>query len=464
MSFILKDYQQELVDKTREEITEGAKGVLVQSPPGSGKSIVIAEIAKLTIQNGGRVLFIVHRKELIDQIIETFNQHEVNMDKVTINTVIKTRNRLGTFSTPTIIITDETHHSRAKTYREVYDYFPQAFRLGFTATPWRMSGKGFKDIYDVMVKGKSVEWLIENDSLAPFKYYSIELADLNKLKKSSTGDYTYDSMDEALDKAIYGDAVKHYKKLADGQQAILYAHSVQASKDLAQAFNDGGVSATHADAKTPKKEREQIMQDFKEGKTKVLCNVDLISEGFDVPDCSVVILLRPTASLVLHIQQSMRSMRYQPNKEAIVIDHVANFERHGLPMTEHSWTLKDREKKKGNDAKTNSIPVKECMNCFGVVESKKTICPLCGHEFEVEENEMEIIDTELKEINKVTFTVNYEKQQWARKKISELKTIRDYLKYADAKGYKKTWVKHQVPEFKRMSFPQFYQTINKIKI
>lgn len=464
MTFKLRHYQQKLVDETRQAIARGAKGVLVQSPPGSGKSVVIAEIAKLTIENSGHVLFIVHRKELIEQITETFIQHEIDMSKVTIETVIRTRNRLETIKEPTIIITDETHHSRAKTYREVYDYFPGAFRLGFTATPWRMSGKGFTDIYDTMVSGKSVQWLIDNHSLAPYKYYSVELADLDKLKKSSTGDYTHKSMDKAIGKAIFGDAVRHYKELADGQQAILYAHSVEASKGLAEEFNQQGVVAAHADAKTPAKEREKIMSDFRGGKTKVLCNVDLISEGFDVPDAQVVILLRPTESLVLHIQQSMRSMRYQPGKTATIIDHVANFQKHGLPTTEHEWTLKDREKKKASNSKPNTVPVKECSSCFGVVESKETICPLCGHEFEVEANDMEYIEAELKEVNEVTFTVSYEKQRWARKKKSELKTVEDYVKFADAKGYKKGWIKYNHPKLRNLTFPQFYQIINKIKI
>lgn len=459
MTFILRDYQQELVDQARNAIAQGAKGVLVQSPAGSGKSVVIAEIAKLTINNGGRVMFLVHRKELVEQITKSFVQHEVDMNKVRIDTVIKTRNRLSTIEEPTLIITDETHHSRAKSYREIYDYFPNAWRLGFTASPWRMSGKGFEDIYDVMIHGKSVEWLIEHNSLAPFDYYSVTLTDLDKLKKSSTGDYTKKSMDEATSNAVYGDAVEHYKELANGQQAILYAHSVEASKEFTQAFNDKGIPAVHADAKTPKTEREAIMSGFRNSEFQVLCNVDLISEGFDVPDCNVVILLRPTASLVLHIQQSMRSMRYQPNKKATIIDHVANYTRHGIPTTEHEWTLEDRATKGSGKTSGNTIPLKECTNCFGVVESKVLKCSLCGHEFEVEINELETVDTKLEKIDQVSFKTDYEKIKWASKSTDELETVEDYVKYAEAKGYKKTWIKFQHPELKAMSWPQFYQTI-----
>lgn len=467
MTFTLRPYQRELVNEARQAIAQGAKGVLVQSPPGSGKSVVIAEIAKLTVQNGGRVLFIVHRKELVEQIASTFLKHEINMNQVRIDTVVKTRNRLSTIEEPTLIITDETHHSRAKTYREIYDYFSNAWRLGFTATPWRMSGKGFEDIYDVMVKGKSVQWLIDNDSLAPFDYYSVNLADLDKLKQSSTGDYTKKSMDDAVTKAIYGDAVQHYKELANNQQAILYAHSVEASQGFAEAFKAQGINAEHADAKTPKKQREQIMDDFRNGKIKVLCNVDLISEGFDVPDCNVVILLRPTASLVLHMQQSMRSMRYKPNKKAIIIDHVANYLKHGIPTTEHEWSLKSWKKKGSNNSKNSTIPLKECMNCFGVIESKETHCPLCGHEFEVEINELEQVDTTLEKVDAVSFEADYErirlKREWAGKDRKELETVEDYYLFAKARGYKDSWLKFQIPEFKHLNWPQFYIQLKPLK-
>ncbi|MDN7011435.1 DEAD/DEAH box helicase, partial [Vibrio cholerae] len=143
------------------------------------------------------------------------------------------------------------------------------------------------------------------------------------------GDYTKDSIDQAVSRTIFGDVVKTYRDKADGKQAIIYCHSVEFSKQVAENFVNEGVTAVHADAKTPKKLRDEIMSDFKSGKTKILCNVDLISEGFNVPDCEVVIMLRPTESLVLHIQQSMRSMRYKPDKQAVIIDHVANYLKHG---------------------------------------------------------------------------------------------------------------------------------------
>ena len=306
----LHPYQTDLVNQARQALAKGKKSVLLQSPAGSGKSVMIAEIARLAVAKGGQVMFTVHRKELVNQIKQSFRENEVDLTKCTILTVGKIAHRLNILPKPTLIITDETHHSLAKTYQTIYDHYQGVTRLGFTATPWRLNGKGLHDVYDAMILGPSIDWLIENHYLASYKYYSVKLVNDAKLKKSSTGDYTSKSMDEAVGRTIFGDVVKTYQEKTPGQQAIVYAHSVEFSRAVAESFQAAGIKAAHADAKTSAGERNQIMSGFKDGSLKVLCNVDLISEGFNVPDCSVVIMLRPTESLVLFIQQSMRSMRY----------------------------------------------------------------------------------------------------------------------------------------------------------
>ena len=144
---------------------------------------------------------------------------------------------------------------------------------------------------------------------------------------------------------IYGDVIGHYKKLADGKQAICYCSTLSLSKRTAQAFNDAGILSVHIDGETPKTERKEAVEAFRQGKIKILCNVDLISEGFDVPDCDCAILLRPTKSLNLFIQQSMRCMRYKPGKEAVIIDHVGNVFRHGFPDDDRVWSLESKKKR-----------------------------------------------------------------------------------------------------------------------
>ena len=271
--FKLFDYQLDLIDKARKQIAD--KNVMIVSPPGSGKSVVISDIAKSATERNGHVLFLVHRKELIDQITNSFKFHGVDMSKVDLLTVGKAKNRLSVIQKPTLIITDEGHHGKASTYQIIYDYFSDVPRLGFTATPWRLSGDGFTDTYDVMVEGQTVEWLINNHNLAPYNYYSVLSIDTDKLKIQN-GDYSNKSIDDAFGKSIFGDVAREYIKKANGQKAILYAHSVEASQEFAKEFQALGINAVHADAKTPKAERDKLMQAFRDGEIQVLCNVDLV--------------------------------------------------------------------------------------------------------------------------------------------------------------------------------------------
>lgn len=431
-------YQQKLIDKARKSLAKGNQSVLIVSPAGSGKSIVIAEIARLAINKGGHVMFMVHRKELVEQIKETFLKDEIDLSHTTIMTVGRIKNRLGKLPKPTLIITDETHHSLAKTYQIIYEYYSNVPRLGFSATPWRLSGKGLKDVYDDMVIGPSVRWLIDNHYLAPFKMYGFQ-ADTSSLKKSSTGDYTKKSMDDMASKIIHGDIIRNWKDKANGRKTIVYCHSIEFSKKVAQWFNDAGIPAKHADSKTPAKERDEIMDKFRKGKIKVLCNVDLVSEGFNVPDCSCVIMLRPTQSLVLYIQQSMRSMRYVKGKTAIIIDQVENYKNFGLPDADRQWSLNDRKKKKSS-SKTIGPAIRTCDECFAVIPAQVTVCPVCGAEIKVEKKKVEIDEkAKLQEVTDFKLEVN----NLLTKKPSELKTIGELKAYAKAKGYKPGWLYFQ---------------------
>ncbi|MBS4538191.1 DEAD/DEAH box helicase [Clostridium sp. D2Q-11] len=431
----LREYQANLINKVRKAYIEGYKSPCIVSPCGSGKSVMIAEISKKTTAKKNRVLFLVHRKELKDQIRETFEWWGVDLDYVEIGMVQTIVRRLDKTEQPSLIITDENHHSLANSYKKIYKYFPNARLVGFTATPIRLNGGGLGEINDKLIIGPTVTELIEWGNLAPFKYYAPEVIDTSKLKVRR-GEYVSKDIEDLFEnKAIWGDVVKHYKKLSDEKQAICYCSSIKQSKKMEQEFNENEIVAKHIDGKTPKAERDAAIEYFRQGKIMVLCNVDLISEGFDVPDCNTAILLRPTQSLALYIQQSMRAMRYKEGKTAIIIDHVGNVGRFGTPDLDREWSLKP--KKGSNSTIKEENPVKQCQECFYTVERKVKICPECGFEFGQEEKEIEQVESELVEIDSIAgFTTDYRKPE-------DCKNMAELYKLAKHKGYKPGWAWYQ---------------------
>ncbi|WP_049160012.1 DEAD/DEAH box helicase [Lactobacillus gasseri] len=466
----LFDYQQKLVDGARKALAEGHQGVLIVSPPGSGKSVVIAEIARLTTEKGGEVLFFVHRKELVNQIKDSFIKQGVNLNNCTIDTVIKIANRLNRIPKPSLIIVDEAHHTRARSYIKIINHFSDVPLLGFTATPWRMNGKGFNDIYSSMVEGPQVEWLIEHKHLADYTYVSRILGNKKILKSNSISDYTGRSMDQFIKSINFGNMIDTYKQFAENRKTIVYAPSVKSANTIASKFKDNGFNAVEVNAKTNKLERAKIMKDFKAGKIKILVNVDLISEGFDVPDCSCVIMLRPTKSLVLYLQQAMRCMRYRPNKKAIIIDHVGNFETKervkvkyfgqdneiktkvekysfGFPRDKRNWTINGRSKPTRSGDK--GPPIKTCIFCFAIIPANSRVCPICGKKVPIkvkekersaisvlnleDETKMKVLDSPDKhsDLFRTTYIVTQDP--------STFNTYKQFLDYAKAKHYKPGW-------------------------
>jgi superfamily II DNA or RNA helicase len=434
--FKLHDYQQTLVNKARQAYVDGYKSPCVVAPCGAGKSIIISDIARLTTDKGNRVLFLVHRKELIDQIRGTFKKNEVNMNLVEFGMVQTVVRRLDKTLKPALIITDESHHGLATSYRLIYDYFKDVPRLGFTATPIRLNGSGLGDINDILIEEVDAEWLIENHFLSPYKYYAPKLIDVSKLKLSNLKEFSNSSIDDAMDKTIYGDVIKHYEELADGEQAIAYCHSVEASKYTAEQFKTHGINAIHLDAKTPKDERDSIIQGFRDKQIQILCNVDLIGEGFDVPDCSTVIMLRPTQSLSLFIQQAMRGMRYKTGKTSIIIDHVDNVRRFGLPDQKRHWSLHSKKTSKS----TAEVKIRQCNNCFAVYPLEAKECPECGYKPEVKRiTEYEVDETAaLAEITKEDINITLDFRE-----PSDCKTMGELYELAKHRNYKRGWAYHQ---------------------
>lgn len=438
----LRPYQTALVQKVHDTFKRGIKSACIVLPCGGGKSVIVAEIAKRTTQKLNQVLFLVHRRELFEQIEQMFRAWGVDMNFCQICMVQTACQRLKKLSSPSLIITDESHHSKSTSYWKIYDFFPNTYRLGVTATPIRLDGSGLGDVYETLIEGVSAKWLIENQYLSPYNYYAPTVADLNGIKIQH-GEFEVKSAENALfNHTVFGNVISHYRKLAYGKQAICYCVSIKHSEAMADEFRTNGISSVHIDGTTPKVERQRIIEGFRNGKIKILCNVDLISEGFDVPDCECVILLRPTKSLTLYIQQSMRGMRYKPGKSAIIIDHVGNYARFGMPDADRQWTLESRPKKARH--KSDDLPkikVLQCPECFYTFqpEDDVKICPECGYAFPKKERTVDIKDgTELKNIT--GFVLKYDDSP------EQCRNIHDLKKYAKQKNYKLGWIYYQAKQ------------------
>lgn len=458
--FELRDYQLDTINGIYNSLKNGNKCIVVQSPPRTGKTVIMSEIARRATDKNNRVLFMVHRKEIIDQAKKTFEKQNVNLSLADFGMVQTLTRNIEKIKEPQVIFVDEGHHALAKTYQRILDAFPNAVKLLFTATPERTSKKQLDSIATDIVLGKQISELIESGNLAPFKYYSVGDFDRTKLKKSSTGDFTTKSIDQEFSKNIYGDVLFHYKKLAKGKQAVVYCYSVENAIETAKMFNDAGISAVEVDGSTDKEERNKIINDFRNGKIQVMTNVELFTEGLDLPNVDCVIMTRPTASLSLYLQFSMRCLNPRENKQAIIIDHVGNWKQFGLPSAERDWqesmiTKEKSKKSKKQDANNNVIQCENCLEVFYAKDVKDNKCPNCEEMLQVK-REIKTIEDELIEIDEeqVSLRQRIVKQMIednvalnvAGKSVNELNSQEELKAYAKLHNYKPGWVYYQMKQ------------------
>lgn len=411
---------------------------------GSGKTAIFAYMADKSQGKGNTVWFLVHRKELLDQTIATFDRFGIQRNTILVGMVATLANALEKhpeqYKAPDFIVIDECHHITARTYQRILERFPKAFVVGLTATPSRLDGKPLKDCFDDMVVGITAKELIAQGYLSPYRYFAPSVADLSALKRKGK-DFDPQQAAELLStRVVFGDVITNYRKYADGLQTICYCSSVKHSESVAEAFRAVGINAVHFDGNTPKSERERITDDFRAGKIKILCNVDLISEGFDCPDCECCILLRPTMSLTLFIQQAMRCMRPKEGKTAIILDHVNNYKRHGLPDDDREWSLNSVPKPEKEYNTDGTLQIRQCSKCFATyrpTSAKK--CPYCGAAEELTRQEIKNIkQIELEEIKE-------SKRKEADDKVKEYKsakdcrTLQELFAFAKMRGYKPQW-------------------------
>ena len=429
----LREYQQDLYQKTVDAFRQGNKRVLVTVGCGAGKSYIFAKMAERT---KGPVLVLTHRRELLDQTGRLFQEHGID---ARVEMVLTEANRLGQHERPALIITDEAHLSRSNSWMKVLDYY-DTHTVGFTATPVRLDGKPLGDIYSSLVTGVSVRWLIDNHRLAPYEYYAPTVVETEGLRVQA-GDYVIKDLEQLMsDRAIYSDVLKSWERLAKGQKTIAYCVSVKHAQETAKMFTEAGYPAVEIDGSTPSKKRAEIMQNFRDGKIMVLCNVGIISEGVSIDDVTCCLLLRPTESHALYWQQAMRCMRYQPGKTAIIVDCVGNYTRNPLPDAEVKWSLIESVRKKPNVNSEGDFLIRTCPKCYKVFKTAP-ICPYCGAEYPLHPREIKAHqDIELARITAEESEAAERKRKEMRMEVGMCKTLEDLWKIQKERGYSKAWV------------------------
>ena len=363
----LRDYQQ----LAKEDIFDKWNlfdNILYQMPTGTGKTRLFTSIIRdiniwgLRHNINFRILIIAHRSELIEQSSRSLDKYRIKhgvlagtmKDKRDLTQAIQVAS-IQTITHPAnqcliedlkfdFIIIDEAHHAVASSYQKLWEFCPDAKKLGVTATPWRMNNSGFAQIFDAYIPSMSIKEFIQKGWLATYQYYSIPIS--SELLKSIDsirefdieGDYKNSALAEVCDTLkIRAQLYDSYAKNALGKKGIIYSISREHSEHICSQYQSHGVSIENIDSKTPAKVREAVINAFKNGEIDIIVNVDIFSEGFDCPDIEFIQLARPTKSLVKYIQQVGRGLRKNGDKRCIILDNVGMYSRFGLPDEVRNW-------------------------------------------------------------------------------------------------------------------------------
>jgi DNA repair protein RadD len=441
VSLYLRPYQSELYERAKAALRKGKRTVLIQAPTGAGKTVLIAHMLSNATKKGYRAWFVNHRRELIKQSVLTLtesaglplgivaagfpgNRHE-RIQVCSVQTLSRRRHLLPK---PDLIIWDECHHCAAGSWDAIHADYPGAVHIGLTATPERLDGTGLSQWFEEIVTGPSVAQLIDQGYLSPYRLFAPGSVDLSAVH-TVAGDYNKNELANAMAKsAVVGDALTHYQKYAMGRRAVVFMWSIESSIKIAQRFNEAGIPAAHLDGETDDITRDATIENFRSGKIKILSNVEIVSEGFDLPAIEAAFLLRPTRSLALFLQQCGRALRPFPGKnEALIFDHAGNCKLHGLPDDERQWSLDGRIKRK---SKSEAAPVKQCPKCYAMLSAGAGTCKWCGFAFEVQAREMNEISGELKELD-------LEEQRRIRKhEQAGAQSLEDLIRIGQARGYR----------------------------
>ncbi|MDE2098429.1 MAG: DEAD/DEAH box helicase [Patescibacteria group bacterium] len=439
----LRPYQLELIDRLTEEAGKGHRRLLLQLFMGGGKTVIVSQIISHAAANGKHVLFLAHRRELVDQAAEKLEKFGIEPSIMragdpydpTLPVIVASlptlhswvvRRKTERVPKADLVVFDEAHHVASKTWANIAALYPDAIILGMTATPQTKTGKGLAAHFDVLVKGPTVEELINDGYLVPVRYLAPSIPDLQGVKVVA-GDYTEKDLARKLDKVeLIGDVCQNWLKFASDRKTLVFGSGVQHSQHICARFNELGVRAAHIDGKTPAEERDRVLKDFKEGSLQVLSNCMVYTEGTDLPMASALILARPTKSQTLYFQMVGRALRtHSGKKDALILDHSGTVYDLGKIEWPVDWELTyntETEKSKRLQKQRRVKRAITCQKCQTIYEHRPD-CPTCGTIPEVKGAPVKTYDAYLQYLDGLEKPKGPPEKEWflMLKKLGEIK-------------------------------------------
>lgn len=456
---VLRGYQVQAVDGLRDAIRQGARSPVLQAGTGAGKTVMAAEVIRSSQGKGKRCVFLAHRRELVHQasrkLTEAGVPHGILMAGETpvgrftqvasVQTLASWWTRRGIEPPEAdLVVVDECHRAVAPTYRKLMAHYRDrgAIVLGLTATPMRGDGQGLGDVFDAMVCCPSLADLTDEGHLVPARFFAPTDPDLTGVKVRR-GDYVEADLGTAMDQPqLVGDVVGHWLRFASDRKTVVFASTVAHSVHLAEQFRASGVAAAHLDGSTEPERRDAMLAALSAGDIQVVCNCEVLVEGWDQPDVSCLVLARPTKSAVRFLQMVGRVLRSHPDKvDALVLDHGGCVHEHGFPVEFTDWVLEQGEVKHPNPTQRRRRQAEAqpivCQQCFHTYTGQPK-CPECGHQHEVRGRDVSHIDGELGEVKrrgdaKAVKHSMAEKRRWHA----------ELLGIAAERGYRPGWAAHK---------------------
>jgi DNA repair protein RadD len=460
----LRPYQIDVVARVEAMLGTTARPLVV-APTGSGKTIIAAELINRIVARAGRVLVIAHRREIIRQTAEKLIAAGVtpgivlagfenelrpyaNVQVAGIQTLHARAVRSNRMPMPaaTLVVIDEAHHARAKTYQSVIDQYPDALIIGLTATPVRGDGRGLGNIFNQMIEAPQIPDLIGLGHLVGTKVFApVDKKNIAKGIRTAKGDYVVSALSARMNTdQLVGDVVSDWLKHGERRKTVAFACDVAHSVHIRDELERAGVRAEHLDGSTPKPERDAILARLKSGATEVVTNCQVLTEGWDMPEVSCCILARPTRQMGLFRQMVGRVLRPAEGKtDAIILDHAGAVYRHGLPEDRIEWPLKtDKRAENPTQAKRDRgelAKLAECPQCH-VVMAAPPPCVHCGWMPAPRARDRDFIDGELG-------LVRNGKAQGSVYSAEARKQWHGMLTFiARERGYKSGWIAHKYKE------------------